>query len=177
MAELLSRIATEQDRTAFAEVFAFYAPRVKAYLIRGGASAAAAEELMQEAMVSVWRRAGSFDPAKAAASTWIFTIARNLRIDAFRRDQRSSREPDEADLAPAASQPADELLAREQEAAIARTVLAQLPLDQQTVIRMTYYEDKSNAEIAAELNLPLGTVKSRIRLALERLRTALAGAL
>jgi RNA polymerase sigma-70 factor (ECF subfamily) len=177
MAERLAAIAATRDRAAFAEVFAYYAPRVKAYLARAGADPAAAEELMQEAMIAVWRKADRFDPAKASASTWIFTIARNLRIDAFRRDRRTAIEPDDIDLAPQAPSPADDILARDQEAAVIRTVLAQLPSDQQIVLRMAYYDDRSQSEIAAELKLPLGTVKSRMRLALARLRAALAGEL
>jgi RNA polymerase sigma-70 factor (ECF subfamily) len=175
MASRLALVASARDRSAFAAVFGYYAPRVKAYLMKAGADGAAAEELMQEAMLAVWRKADRFDPAKAAPSTWIFTIARNLRIDAFRRDRRPSLESDDIDLAPQPAMPADDLLVRDQEASVVRAVLGQLPPDQQVVLRMAYYDDKSQSEIAAELKLPLGTVKSRMRLALARLRAALTG--
>jgi len=177
MSDRLAAIGRSQDREAFVAVFDYYAPRVKAYLMRAGADAASAEELMQEAMIAVWRKADRFDPAKASPSTWIFTVARNLRIDAFRRDRRTPIEPDEPGLAPLAAQPADDVLARDQEAAMARAVLAQLPPDQQAVLRMAYYDDMSQSEIAAALKLPLGTVKSRMRLALARLRTTLGDSL
>lgn len=175
MAEQLRLVAQSQDRAAFAIVFDYYAPRIKAYLMRAGADAAAAEELMQEAMIAVWRKAGRFEPGKASPSTWIFTIARNLRIDAFRRDRRRHLDPDDPELAPVSAEPADAILSRDQDAEQARLVLSQLPADQQTVLRMAYYDDLSQSEIALQLGLPLGTVKSRMRLALGRLRTTLGG--
>jgi RNA polymerase sigma-70 factor (ECF subfamily) len=175
MAERLAQIAESRDREAFAALFEYYAPRVKAYLMKAGADSGAAEELMQEAMIAVWRKADRFDPAKASPSTWIFTIARNLRIDAFRRGRRPALEPDEPELAPQAPSSADVLIVRAQEATAVRNVLSQLPVEQQTVLRMAYYDDRSQSEIATELKLPLGTVKSRMRLALARLRSALEG--
>jgi RNA polymerase sigma-70 factor (ECF subfamily) len=167
---LLRAIATRRDRSAFAELFAFFAPRLKSFMMRGGADADTAEELAQEAMIQVWRRADSFDPTRAGASTWIYTIARNKRIDRVRRERRPAVTAEE--YADALSQPerGDDVSERSQaEIRLAKSLEA-LPADQATVVKMAFYEDKSHAAIAAELRLPLGTVKSRIRLALSRLR-------
>ncbi len=168
---LLRAVAQGRDRRAFGELFAFFAPRIKAFMMRGGADADAAEELAQEAMIQVWRRAAVYDPARAAASTWIFAIARNKRIDRLRRERRSDIDDDEyaATLsAPAHSE--DVVQAEDSERALAKAIDALSP-EQAQVVRMAFYEDKPHAAIAAELRLPLGTVKSRIRLALGRLRT------
>ncbi len=174
MESLLRAVATLKDRAAFAELFQHFAPRLKAFMMRGGADGDTAEELAQEAMIQVWRRAESFDPARAAASTWIYTIARNKRIDRIRRERRPSMSEEEytGALGSAEGSPerGDEAAERSQaEARLARS-LAELPEDQAAVVKMAFYEDKSHSAIAAELQLPLGTVKSRIRLALTRLR-------
>jgi len=173
--EGLIRAVARRDRGAFAEVFAFFAPRLKAFMMRGGADADTAEELAQEALIQVWRRAESFDPARAAASTWVYTIARNKRIDRLRRERRPALSGEEyvSALGSAESGGAergDEAVERNQaENRLARSLEA-LPEDQAAVVKMAFYEDKSHSAIAAELSLPLGTVKSRIRLALGRLR-------
>jgi RNA polymerase sigma-70 factor (ECF subfamily) len=167
---LVEAIADRQDRDSFAELFAHFAPRVKAFIMRGGADPDTAEELAQEAMVSVWRKAASFDRRKAAVSTWIFTIARNKRIDRLRRERRPAI--DEADyLLQVEPEPTADarLEQRETRVMLSRSV-AELPDDQAEVVKMAFYEDKSHSVIAEELGLPLGTVKSRIRLALGRLR-------
>jgi RNA polymerase sigma-70 factor (ECF subfamily) len=170
MEGLVHAVAARRDRAAFAELFEFFAPRLKAFMMKGGADGATAEELAQEAMIQVWRRADSFDPARAAASTWIYTIARNKRIDRLRRERRPVLSEDEYVGALGAHARADHAAERSQaESRLART-LETLPEDQATVVRMAFYEDKSHSAIAAELRLPLGTVKSRIRLALARLR-------
>lgn len=171
---LIRAVATLRDRAAFAELFAHFAPRLKAFMIRGGADGDTAEELAQEAMIQVWRRADSFDPARAAASTWIYTIARNKRIDRLRRERRPGMSEEEyaAALGAADGVPerGDAAAERSQsETRLARSI-EELPEDQATVVKMAFYEDKSHSAIAAELRLPLGTVKSRIRLALTRLR-------
>ena len=174
MESLVLAIAKLRDRTAFAELFQFFAPRLKAFMIRGGADADTAEELAQEAMIQVWRRAESFDPERAAASTWIYTIARNKRIDRLRRERRPAMSEEEyvsalgADRS--ASERGDSAVERSQAEVRLANSLETLPEDQATVVKMAFYEDKSHAAIAAELRLPLGTVKSRIRLALARLR-------
>jgi RNA polymerase sigma-70 factor (ECF subfamily) len=174
METLLRAVATLRDRAAFAELFRHFAPRLKAFMMKGGADGDTAEELAQEAMIQVWRRAESFDPSRAAASTWIYTIARNKRIDRLRRERRPAMSEDEYTTvlgsAEGGAERGDEAAARSQaEMRLARS-LESLPEDQAAVVKMAFYEDKSHSAIAAELHLPLGTVKSRIRLALTRLR-------
>jgi RNA polymerase sigma-70 factor (ECF subfamily) len=173
MEALVGAVATFRDRTAFAELFRHFAPRLKAFMMKGGADSDTAEELAQEAMIQVWRRADSFDPSRAAASTWIYTIARNKRIDRLRRERRPPMSEEDYTTALGAaegSERGDEAAERSQaEVRLARS-LEELPEDQATVVKMAFYEDKSHSAIAAELHLPLGTVKSRIRLALTRLR-------
>jgi RNA polymerase sigma-70 factor (ECF subfamily) len=166
------RIAERGDRDAFACLFNHFAPRVKSYLIRLGAVPEAAEELAQETLLTVWRRAAAFDPARAAASTWIFTIARNLRIDLARRDGRVPTS-DDSELSEAPARPDDALSALENYTRIGIAV-ASLPREQAQVISLAFFADKAHSEIAGELGLPLGTVKSRLRLAMARLRGALA---
>jgi RNA polymerase sigma-70 factor (ECF subfamily) len=170
---LIGAIAARQDRDAFAEVFAYFAPRVKAYLQRAGASEAQAEEVAQETMLSVWRKAALFNAASAGAATWIFTIARNARIDAIRRERRGGairvgeiEAEFEIDGAPA---PDARLVADEAEARV-RAALTQLSDEQLRVVRMSFFEELAHADIAGALQIPLGTVKSRLRLAMKRLR-------
>jgi len=172
--QLISAIAREQDRNAFARLFAYFAPRIKGFLGRAGLADAVAEELTQETMVAVWRKAPSFDPSRAGLSTWVFTIARNLRIDHLRRSRivpgDEPFEPDdEADPAPSGENIA---IATEREETI-RQALANLSDEQAKIVRLSFFAEKPHAEIARELDIPLGTVKSRIRLALARLRLVL----
>ena len=168
---LLGRVAATRDRAAFAALFAHFAPRVKAYLLRLGAPPALAEDLAQEALLSLWRKAHLFDPAKASAATWLFTIARNLRIDAIRRERRPELDPD--DFAPEAEPAADDGLALADDEARLRAALKGLPPDQIQVIELSFFADKPHSEIAVQLDIPLGTVKSRLRLAMARLKRAL----
>jgi RNA polymerase sigma-70 factor (ECF subfamily) len=173
-ADLIEAIAARQDRAAFAALFRYFAPRVKAFVMRGGADAEAAQEVVQEAMVLVWRKARSFDRGRASAATWIFTIARNKRIDLIRRTSRPAVDPEDW-LTSFASEAddADKSVAAEQTYNRMKELLADLSADQLLVIRKAFFEDKTHTELAQELGLPLGTVKSRIRLALGRLREAL----
>lgn len=173
---LIAAIAGSGDRSAFAELFSHYAPRVKSFLRRSGVSDDQAEELTQEVMLAVWRRAGLFDPEQAGASTWIFTIARNKRIDLLRRGRRPELDPDDPALVVADAAGADARIQAAQRDARLRTAVAALPLEQARLLHMSYFEDKSHSMIAAELGVPLGTVKSRLRLALGRLRGLLEGA-
>jgi RNA polymerase sigma-70 factor (ECF subfamily) len=168
---LLARVATERDRAAFAALFAHFAPRVKAYLLKLGASPALAEDLAQEALLNLWRKAHLFDPAKASAATWLFTIARNLRIDAIRRERRP--EPDAQDLMPEPLAGADAGMETAEQEGRLRLALKKLSADQIQVVELSFFADKPHSQIAAELGIPLGTVKSRLRLAMARLRTAL----
>jgi RNA polymerase sigma-70 factor (ECF subfamily) len=172
-AEALRQIADSGDRQAFERLFEHFAPRIKAYMMRLGSDGASAEELAQEALASVWRKAEKYDPAKAGASTWIFTIARNLRIDAFRKINRPEFDPYDPALVPDPEIPADEMLFSGQRAARVQTALRDLPEEQRRVVHLSFYEEYTHTEIATQLDLPLGTVKSRIRLAFSRIRSSI----
>ena len=172
LSAMIVAIAESADRQAFADLFSHFAPRVKSYLLRLGAASEQAEELAQETLLCVWRKAASFDPGRAAASTWIFTIARNLRIDALRRERRPLVLDDPAE-APDAPPGADAVIVAVQDEARVKLAIAALPAEQAEVIRLSFFSDKPHSEIAVELGLPLGTVKSRLRLAMGRLRALL----
>jgi RNA polymerase sigma-70 factor (ECF subfamily) len=173
LVDLIARIARRRDRDAFVALFGDFAPRVKAYLQRLGADDASADELVQEVMLTVWRRAASFNPALAGVATWVFTIARNKRIDRLRRERRPEIEADDPALAPEPIVGADRAVEAAETGARLRRALASLPPEQRALLAMAFFDDKSHRAIAAETRLPLGTVKSRIRLALGRLRAAL----
>ncbi len=174
---LVAAVAQARDKAAFQALFDHFAPRVKGYLMRLGAANAVAEDLAQEAMLAVWRKAVLFDPAKASASTWIFTIARNLRIDAIRKERRPEPDPSDPSLRPEAERAADETMDWAQAEDRLRAALADLPREQCEVIELSFLAEKPHSLIATELGLPLGTVKSRIRLAMTRLRLALGDSL
>lgn len=171
--ELIEMVALERDHAAFASLFAHFAPRLKGYLRRLGADDGLAEELVQDVMAIAWHRAHRFDRKQASVSTWLFTIARNRRIDALRRERRP--EPDLNDPSWANDEEAvpEKAVSDGQEGSRLRAAIADLPVEQSSLLRMAYFEDKSHSVIANELGLPLGTVKSRIRLAVERLRGTL----
>jgi len=171
-ADMIRAIALRGDRGAFAALFGHFAPRVKSYMLRLGAEPLLAEELAQETLLAVWRKAAAFDPAKAAASTWIFTIARNLRIDAARRSRRAEPLDDPSDAAEAEQTPDEALVTAQSETRVRQAMLT-LPIEQAEVVRLSFFSDKPHSEIAEELKLPLGTVKSRLRLAMRRLRDLL----
>jgi len=173
---LLIRVGTARDRAAFEMLFRHFAPRIKAYLLRLGAGAAAAEDLAQEAMLAIWRKAAMFDPAKASAATWIFTIARNLRIDALRRERRPEFDPNDPAFVPEAEPAADTGMVRADEDARLREAITLLSPEQAKVVELSFFADKPHSIIAQELGLPLGTVKSRLRLAMTHIRTALGAA-
>jgi RNA polymerase sigma-70 factor (ECF subfamily) len=175
--ECMRAVATRAERPAFATLFRHFAPRIKGFLVRSGSNEALAEELTQEVMVVVWRRAASFDPARAQLSTWLYTIARNLRIDHHRRHASATVElgdPWDADQQPASADltPEENVLAAQRERGV-QAALAELPVEQATVLRMSFFEEHPHARIAQELDIPLGTAKSRIRLALTQLRRIL----
>ena len=167
---LLTRVGAG-DRDAFAILFRRLAPRVKAYLMGLGAAEAAADDLAQDAMVTMWRRAKAYDAAKAKASTWLFVIARNAWIDRLRRENveiaYQVREPPSEQSEDGSP---EENASRDSDRDRMRMALATLPEEQQHVVRLSFFEDRPHPEIAAHLSLPLGTVKSRLRLALNKLR-------
>jgi RNA polymerase sigma-70 factor, ECF subfamily len=169
--DLLAAIS-DGDRGAFAELFQRYAPRINGFL-RQSLPAARAEEVTQEVMLRIWRKARSYDRRRASVATWVFTIARNARIDALRRTGRAEPEPDDPLWVPASPPPPDEAATRRAEDARIRSALDALPAGQLEVLERAYLQGQSLPEVAGALGIPLGTVKSRVRLALERLRGAL----
>ena len=172
-AGLLQAIAASQDIDAFKTLFSWYAPRVKSVMRRQGADEVMAEELSQETLLMVWRKSHLFDPAKAGPSTWIFTIARNLRIDRFRKENRPELDPNDPALVPEAEQQADAVLETRDREKLVRKCLESLPEDQREVVRLSFIEGLAHPEIAERLGIPLGTVKSRLRLSFQKLRPML----
>ncbi|WP_128929474.1 sigma-70 family RNA polymerase sigma factor [Bradyrhizobium guangxiense] len=174
-ADLIGRVASVGDGEAFRLLFEHFAPRIKGLMLKGGCSPDEAEEIAQSTMIAVWRKAHQFDPATAGAPAWIFTIARNLRIDLFRHRARAERLGTSAELpdAPDQAEGADILISRGQDAARIASAIKQLSAEQSTVVRLSFIEERPHPEIASALGIPLGTVKSRIRLAMNRLRDIL----
>jgi RNA polymerase sigma factor (sigma-70 family) len=173
-AKLIGRIA-EGDRGAFGQLFEHFAPRVKGLMLKAGASPDDAEEIAQETLLAVWRKAAQFDPASAGASAWIYTIARNLRIDAVRRAARTGAVDHEAELEYLvdSAEPADEAIVRVDEIEQVTAALSGLSKEQSMAIQLSFIEERPHSEIADLLGIPLGTVKSRIRLAMSRLKALL----
>ncbi|WAC28332.1 sigma-70 family RNA polymerase sigma factor [Ancylobacter sp. SL191] len=174
---LIVLIASDRDKQAFALLYKHFAPRLKAFLLRSGLPNAVAEELAQEAMLSVWRKATYFDPQRAGAATWIFTIARNLRIDYLRRDRTTSAPDVEPEETVDDVQNGETFLIRAEREERLRIAMKSLSPEQATIVRLSFFNEKPHSEIASELGLPLGTVKSRVRLALGKLRAMLEGQL
>jgi RNA polymerase sigma-70 factor (ECF subfamily) len=172
---LLRSIALDGDRAAFAELFGHFAPRVKGFLMRYGLPDALSEELAQETMLTVWRKADQFDQSRAGASTWIFTIARNKRIDRLRRDRGGATARFDVSDEIENCGSSEEYAIAAETAEQVRTAVAALPDNQAEIVRLAFFAEKPHAEIARELDIPLGTVKSRVRLALARLRGLLEG--
>lgn len=170
-AKILS-VRDTRDEGAFADLFAHFGPRIKGFLMKSGASAQMAEECAQEAMVTLWNKAHLFDPSRASAATWIFAIARNKKIDAFRRSARP--EPEDLPWGPEPEPEASDAMVLQQETQKLSKAIAELPQKQRDIVRRAYFGDLSHAELAEETGLPLGTIKSRIRLALTRLRQTLS---
>ena len=170
-ADLIEAIAARQDRAAFAALFEMYAGKIKAWLMRRGATAEAAEDVAQETLIAVWRKAATFDRSRASVSAWVFTIARNARIDRLRRDQRSRQHHlyygfDETE----GPEPPDSVLDSTERQARVRAALGELSEDQIRVVQLSFFEGRAHGDIARLLDIPLGTVKSRLRLAMNRLR-------
>ena len=175
LATLIEEIAAHKSKAAFKKLFEYFAPRLKGYLMRLGSSEAQAEELVQDVMLTVWRKAALFDRRKAAASTWLFTIARNRRIDILRREKYPELDPEDPALVPDEEvQPDDAVIMAERKAEV-QSALATLPEEQVELVKLAFYKGWSHSEIAKETGLPLGTVKSRLRLSFTRLKEALDG--
>jgi len=174
LAHCIKAIAEQRDRQAFTRLFHLMAPRIKAYCLKSGSDAATAEEMAQETMIQVWRRAAQFDPTRASVTTWIFTITRNKRIDHFRKEKRPEITAD--DIAQSMSDPvnADQKMETTQTAEALAEKIQALSSEQAEVIHKAFFEDKTHQVIASELDIPLGTVKSRIRLALTKLQISMA---
>jgi|GEM_PF-75448 len=173
--DLLVTVGESRDRDAFIRIFEYFAPRVKSFLMKGGLTPEQADELAQETLLTVWHRADSYDPKQSAASTWIFTIARNKKIDALRRKAPYAQDINDAIIADTHHVAADTALSQTEEARAIAAAISTLPDDQADLIKLAYFEDKTHQDIATETGLPLGTVKSRIRLAMDRLRHNLRG--
>lgn len=172
MSDLLQKVAQSRDVEAFRKLFELYGPRVKSYMMRQGADATTAEDLAQETLLTVWRKAQLYSDEKGSATTWIFTIARNLRIDRLRREVSWQPLPENRDEEAAdGPDPEQEVTERERRDKV-RAVLATLPPDQSEVVMLSYVEGLSHSEIAERLQLPLGTVKSRMRLAYQKVKEA-----
>ena len=163
-------VAENRDRRAFRRLFDYFAPRIKGFCQNNGSTADRADEVVQEAFVNVWRKANLFDPKKASAGAWIFAIARNSRIDLIRKENRP--EADTTDPFFDQSEPENPLavLEAERRSALLRNFVKELPAEQQDVLKLAFFEEKAHSEVADELGIPLGTVKSRIRLAFSRIR-------
>ncbi len=170
LADLLLRVAERNDRSAFADLFSHFGPRIKGFMMKTGAGDDLAEEVVQETMVTIWTKARLFDPAKAGASTWIFTIARNKRIDMIRR--RNRPEPDMHDpmFQPDPEPDGEQALSSQQDQQRIRKAMAELPPEQYEIVRLSFFEGLAHSAIAEHLDLPLGTVKSRLRLAFRKVR-------
>lgn len=168
----ITAIAKDEDQAAFARLFRHFAPRVKAFLIKSGADPSLAEECMQDVMATLWQKAHLYDPSRASVATWIFTIARNRKIDLLRRYARP--EPEDLPWGPEHEPDQADVMALQQDSERLAEAIRQLPEKQRKLIERAYFGDLTHSEIAAETGLPLGTIKSRIRLALERLRHAMS---
>lgn len=173
--QLLIAVRDERDRAAFLELFELFAPRITGWLVRGGLAAGVAEETAQEVMLRVWHRCGSWNPGRGNASTWIFAIARNARIDALRKTRLPRWDPEDPALVEDPDANPHRVAVDNQRAASVRRALSSLPEDQAQVIREAYFEQRTLNEIADRAKIPLGTVKSRVRLAMGRLKLALGG--
>lgn len=169
----LEAVAKNQDRAAFAELFNHFGPRVKAYLMRLGSDDTMAEEVAQDVMVTVWRKAALFDRTKSSAATWLFRVARNRRIDMLRRKRTINVDTETMVIEDENLPDPNETLDEDKRQARIRKALAQLPEQQLQLVELAFFTELSHSQIAEETGLPLGTVKSRIRLAFGRLRRVL----
>jgi RNA polymerase sigma-70 factor (ECF subfamily) len=172
-ADWLKLVAERRDRDAFERLYGFFAPRIKRYMMRQGADEASADDLAQEAMVQVWRKAHHYDPQKAAATTWVFRVARNLQIDRLRKHKLHEvelsveAEHDEGGIG------SHECFEKRPDADRLRALVTALPEEQMDVVRLAFFEGLSHSEVSLQLSVPIGTVKSRLRLAFSKLRAGM----
>lgn len=169
----LIAVRDSRDRAAFGRLFDHFAPRLKAMMLRGGLHDGTADDVVQDVMLAVWHKAGQFDPHRAQAASWIYRIARNRKIDLARRKPLPL--PETIEEPPDLEPDAEQILALRQEAALLREALTNLSSEQRTTIQKAFVEDLPYSQISQMTGLPLGTVKSRIRLGLDRLRHELRG--
>ncbi len=170
MDSYLISIAQNRDRSAFKKLFAAFAPKIKSFAMRNGVGPELAEEVVQETFIRVWRKAEQFDPRKASASTWLYTIARNQRIDLLRKRHRPEPDYEDPAFIPEPEPQPTELIVRSQEASRLRECMGALSPEQQEVLKLSFMEELPHVEVAEKLGIPLGTVKSRIRLAMKHIR-------
>lgn len=170
LADLVELVARTRDRQAFIRLFDHYAPRINSYLMRLGTENGVAEELTQEVMVTLWRKAELFDRTKSSVGTWLFRIARNRRIDALRRDRLSDVDQNDPAFLPSSPEDADTIIDTGRREDRVRLAIRTLPPEQHQLVDLAFFKGLSHSQIAEETGLPLGTVKSRIRLAFTRLR-------
>jgi RNA polymerase sigma-70 factor (ECF subfamily) len=176
LAMLIRQVAQNLDRDAFSTLFDLLAPKVKALLMRRGLDSAAAEDVMQDVMISVWTKAGLYDATRGSLQGWVFTIARNALIDRVRR-RKPDISIDMIEWDPAdETEDSEERMLREERASQLKGAMKAVPADQLAVLQLAYQEELTQTEIAARLGLPLGTVKSRMRLAYAHLRGAMENA-
>ncbi len=173
LGELLAAVGASRDGRAFTVLFDHFRPRLQAQMVRGGLAPFAAEDVTQDVMETIWRKAHLYDPGKSAAATWVFHIARNRRIDLRRRNRELSVAAEDFDGLPDPADDSDDCLDAARRDEHVRTALDALPQEQVTLVRLAFFEGLSHSTIASRLKLPIGTVKSRLRLAFARLRRLL----
>lgn len=175
MADWLEAVAHQRSRAAFSEVFDYFAPRLKGYLINLGSDSASAEEIVQDVMLTVWRKAEQFDRRQASASTWLFTIARNRRIDILRRERNPSFDPEDPMFVPDPEPAPDDAVVAGQRQERLHAAITVLPKEQRDLLDLAFFKGMSHRDIAKQTGVALGTVKSRLRLAFSRLKQSLDG--
>lgn len=172
--ELVKAVAAHRDREAFARLFDHFTPRLEAFLIRSGLDPTGAEEVSQDVMLVLWQKAEMFDPSLSGLGTWLFRIARNRRIDLARRARLDYRDPSDIIFESQSLAPeADTIMDRQQREELVRAAMTELPVEQLDLVRLAFIDGLSHSAIAEQTGQPLGTVKSRLRLAFQRLRRAL----
>jgi RNA polymerase sigma-70 factor (ECF subfamily) len=169
----LRSVAQHRDRHAFEQLYGYFAPRIKSYMLRQGADETSADDLAQETMIQIWRKASHYDPGKAAVTTWVFSVARNLQIDRLRKHKLH-----EVELKTDSTFSSEQLHYNEQfekhpDAERLRTLIGRLPEDQMDVVQLAFFEGLSHTEVSFRLAIPIGTVKSRLRLAFDKLRVGM----